>query len=213
MTLYAYIIIDPFFIGSAETDDFFFIVLEYIEGCDLFSYLEQENQSKPISEDIVKYLMIQLLDAVDYAHTNGIFHMDIKLDNIMIRPSDKFIKLIDFGLCDFIIGDDDKTSRRVGSEEYCPPEIIDGMYSEFSGRKVDIWCLGVVMYALLCARFPFSIKERRRSISLNKKHPSLTFPSFVTQDAKDVIRKMLSLNPKDRPSIKEIKDHQWFKMG
>ena len=132
----------------------------------------------------------------------------------MINRATLKATLIDFGLCqpiDAISGD--RITRRVGSEEYTSPEM--NFYSKqpicVSGKKVDAWSLGVVLYAMISASFPFSKNERyiiaNESI---KAKPSLHFNFPISETARDLIEKLLCFDPSKRMSVDEISSHPWM---
>jgi serine/threonine protein kinase len=184
----------------------------YLSGNDLFTYFQDKRSFKPFSEKEAKKLFKQLLDAIAYTHKQGVVHLDIKLDNIMIEHETQKITLIDYGLCDYITEENKgQFNRRVGSEEYCPAELLDRRDSSFSGAKVDVWCLGVVLYTLLNASFPFDPKKRKQIIRDGGKHPTFHFKYAVGSKAQDLIGKMLKTNPEERISMEEVKSHSWLK--
>ncbi len=111
------------FFTYVEDTNFDYLVFEYIPAPDLFTYYSTGAET---SEPSLSYIMRQLVDAVKYCHDQGIVRMDLKLDNILIWPDTLQVKLIDFGLCDFISEQCDVVHRRAGSEEYCAPEVLSG---------------------------------------------------------------------------------------
>jgi serine/threonine protein kinase len=171
----------------------------------------EKRTFKPLTESESKKIFKQILGALDYCHQNGVVHFDIKLDNIMINPDTNEVTLIDFGLCDFITEENQgKFTRRVGSEEYCATELLERTGAPFEGTKVDIFCLGVVLYAILSVTFPFDIKRRKQAMVQGIPQPAIRFPFIVTEDCKDLIVKMLDPNPEKRITIKEIMEHPWI---
>ncbi len=102
----------------------------------------------------------------------------------------------------------DEVTRRCGSEEYSCPEMDIGSGNHnpisVSGRKVDAWCLGVVLYAMLSATFPFSTAERKS----NKR--TLKFHFTLSQEARDLVQKLLCSDPAQRMSVEAIKTHPWI---
>lgn len=117
---------------------------------------------KPFSEAGARGILSQLIDALAYCHKNSVVHFDVKLDNIIFEEETQKATLIDFGLCDFMEGDDHFT-KRVGSEEYCAPELYLSEDTPYSGTKADIYALGVVLYAMLTCTFPFNDKVNYQS--------------------------------------------------
>ena len=128
----------------------------------------------------------------------------------MIDPKTLDVKLIDFGLCDFVTPQNGGLfSKRVGSEEYCAPEIYDTLNTPFDGTKVDAWCLGVVLYALLCASFPFDVTKRKRMMREEGVHPQVKVSQTLSGAARDLICKLLETNPDKRVSLEEVLKHEW----
>ena len=129
----------------------------------------------------------------------------------MINPETHHATIIDFGLADFITAENNGLfNRRVGSEEYCPVELIEKNDKPFDGRKVDVYCLGVVLYALLSAQFPIDIKKRKEAIRSGKTLPGLRFNFDASEECRDLIAKMLENNPEKRISVEEIMQHKWL---
>jgi serine/threonine protein kinase len=152
----------------------------------------------------------QVLAAIDYSHRQGVINFDIKLDNIMLDPQTLQATLIDFGLCDFVTSENKGSfTKRVGSDEYAAPEVMQKSVESFEGSKIDIWCLGAVLYCVLSATFPFEVKQRKQAIKEGLPHPELTFDFPISDEAKDLISKMLELNPEKRITVQEIYEHPW----
>ena len=154
--------------------------------------------------------MRQLINAVLYCHLNGIVHRDIKADNILFVKSDinSPIKLIDFGIS-VKFQKDTKLKDKTGTVLYIAPEVINGSYDE----KCDIWSCGVLLYILFCGTPPFNGNSRREVMSKIKKG-AFTFKNrvwtVISAEAKDLIIKMLQLDPDKRPSCREVLSHPWF---
>jgi serine/threonine protein kinase len=135
----------------------------------------------------------------------------LTIQDIMIEPATHKVKLIDFGLCDFIRNETgDKFKRRCGSEEYVAPEVMTRDFKEFSGVKLDVWSLGVVLYCLLAAQFPFDAKKRRAIMEAGGEHPTVKFPFEISPLGRDLLTKMLENDPNVRISMKEVALHPWL---
>jgi len=196
------------FIESFETLSSIYFVLEYFDGKDLYSIIEERNY-KPFSEPTAKDVFRQLISAVFYCHHKGIAHRDIKLENIMMNKSGKIV-LIDFGLCDQVIdvsnGAEKLCSDSVGSPAYIAPEVLTG--NPYHAFKADVWSLGVVLYAMVFGKFPYSPAQYKHLVEGER--VLIEFPTFGSNSVKDVVRSTLSLNPNDRPSLQKVMSHEWI---
>ena len=155
-------------------------------------------------------IMKQVVNAVLYCHLNKIVHRDIKADNILFMKNDlnSPVKLIDFGIS-VKYEKGTKLREKTGTILYIAPEVIDGSYDE----KCDIWSLGVLLYTMLGSQPPFYGKSRKEIIQKIKKGVFNFKPnsfSLVSSEAKDLISRLLVLDPAKRPSCKEILAHPWF---
>jgi serine/threonine protein kinase len=176
-----------------------------------FTYYK-ERSFVAFNEQQSRNIFKQLAKAVSHVHKKDITHLDIKLDNIMIDPETHSVKLIDFGLCNFATKENNgKFNYRVGSEEYWAPEMIAEKIEAFDGFKVDVWCLGMVLYCLLNASFPFNPKKRTNYVRSTGAHPTFRFTQPISTSAQDLIKKMLEVNPDTRLSLSEVMSHPWMK--
>lgn len=186
-----------------ENDENIYLVLNYMPGGDLLSYLKDNGA---LSEDFAKYLFKQVLLGVQSIHQMKILHRDIKLDNILLDASQTNIKICDFGVSK-ILKKNEIIDEKCGTPAYLAPEIILGC--GYEGYWSDIWSLGVLLYCLVCATVPFrgqSIPELHKSIL----HGSFTFPNNISDAAKDLITSMLKKVPNERLSISKAINHEWF---
>ena len=121
---------------------------------------------------------------------------------------EKNIKLVDFGLSNtYKRGETLKTA--CGSPCYAAPEMIAG--ERYFGSKVDIWSCGVILYAMVCGFLPF---EDPDTAKLYRKILSgeFTIPKFVSQEGKELIKKVLNTDPDTRYAAKDIRKHSWFQL-
>ena len=154
-------------------------------------------------------MFIQIASALYYCHTQGVVHLDVKLDNVMIDLKTGYVTLIDFGLCDFMAEQQDVFTRKVGSHEYCAPEMFEQNDKTFSGTKADVWCLGVALYAMLTGKLPFDPKKRKFEFRLSGTHPSVRVSFPCSESIRDLIHKMLTVNPEERISMAQVLSHPW----
>lgn len=195
-----------------EDEQYHYLVMEHVQGMDLFELLEK-HQFKPIREKHAKNIFRQLIKAVLFMHKRKVVHRDLKLENIIIMPNMKKVKIIDFGLCE--IGKDCQatSTQWSGSPDYVAPEILS--HVPYTLCKADVWSLGVCLFAMLFAELPFSLEERVNASLNNDPHPTLVFPENlkepICEDAKDLIKKMLAVDPDERPLLQDVIHHPWLK--
>jgi serine/threonine protein kinase len=142
------------------------LLYNYDNSNDLLYYFEDNFNPKKY----FKYF-IQVIDALNYMHSIGIAHMDIKLENILLNPLEKRIKLIDFGhSCFFKKGNTTIFNNGIkGTEYYIPPEVWRGTYMS---DKVDVWCCGVLLYNFIYNKVAWNkaVEERDENYALFKKY-------------------------------------------
>jgi serine/threonine protein kinase len=178
----------------------FYLLMELAEGGSLFHKLFRE---KVFSEKVACEYFRQIISAVYYLHKHSppIIHRDIKPENILLNKKGR-VKLTDFGWANYL------SSARYttcGTLEYLPPEIIEEKGQDLS---VDIWCLGVLLYEMLCGTTPFKANVKEMLV-YNITRGVIRFPSTISQQAKDLILKMLDRKQQSRISIDEIINHNW----
>jgi len=183
-------------IDGKESDTHFTIILEYLSGGELLSYVKQHGG---LSEPEAQRLFNQLVVAIECCHSQNIIHRDIKLQNVLLSDSND-IKLIDFGLSNFM----DKGVFRTtfcGTPLYAAPEILLG--TRYQGPEVDVWSLGVVLYVMLTTEFPFkTIGDVLRG--------TLKDPPKVSSECVDLLRKVLVVEPSARATLSDILSHPWL---
>ncbi|KAI7878012.1 kinase-like protein [Lichtheimia hyalospora FSU 10163] len=168
-----------------------------------------------LTEPETRYFLIQVLDACRYMHDNRVIHRDIKLSNVFLdRNMD--VKIGDFGLSALLVNAQDRKKTVCGTPNYIAPEILFSRSGH--DHKVDMWSIGVLMFTLLVGRHPFQqkdVKQIYKKIKQNYNEPSYEFPSHlnISQDAKDLVKKLLVNKPDQRPSVPEVLKHPFFQNG
>ncbi|EPB82510.1 CAMK/CAMKL protein kinase [Mucor circinelloides 1006PhL] len=193
-------IVSLYEILSTETN--IFIVSEHCPHGDLFDALAKRGR---FSEPQTRKWFLQLIDAIQYCHSLGIIHRDLKLENILIDQDDN-VKICDFG---FARQTDKNQLLKTfcGSLAYSAPEVIQRQ--NYSGPATDIWSLGVILYTLLAGELPFdddSESELQRKVVMM----DYFMPSYFSADAADLIQKILKLDPYERYTIAKIRLHPWL---
>ena len=199
--IYVYKIID--------TPDNYYIVMEYCKKGELFDYIVKCQR---IQEDEASIFFYQLINGVEYIHSQGIAHRDLKPENILLTE-DKILKIIDFGLSHEFNGED-FLKTKCGSPSYASPEIITNPF--YDGFKTDIWCCGIILYAMLCGYLPFDgddNENNNNTLFKNIIDCKLDFPDYVNDLGKDLIYKLLTVEPDKRITISEIKNHPFYLKG
>mmetsp|Transcript_28919 Transcript_28919/g.50870 ORF Transcript_28919/g.50870 Transcript_28919/m.50870 type:complete len:742 (-) Transcript_28919:250-2475(-) len=190
-----------------ETRRQIFIITNLVSGGDLF---ERFDQRKIFPERRAREIIRKLLNVVEYLHCRGIVHRDLKPENILCTKGEEFdIILGDFGLSKFA-GSQQVMKTACGTPAYVAPEVwsMNGYDS-----KVDLWSVGVMLYLFLSGRLPFNGKDRKE-LQQATLHSKLLFSAKIwaeiSEDAKDLVKKLLDKNPKKRATAKSALSHRWF---
>lgn len=188
-----------------EWNDIKYIVLEYVSGTDLKTYIDKHF---PIAYQEVIDIMAQILSAIEAAHTAGIIHRDIKTRNILLSNTGQ-VKITDFGIALLKHSDYESTDpeKIMGSIHYLSPEQVKG---EKATVQSDIYALGVILYELLTNSLPY---EGDSAVSVALKHAQDEMPSVrnfdprIPQSLENVILKATTKNPEDRyASVQDMQD-------
>ena len=188
-----------------------YLILEFCENRDLSSL---RKKRKRLTEIEVQYYIANLIEALKYLHEEtNIVHCDLKPGNIFL--TDKLeVKLGDFGLAKRITSDY-IPSINGGTIYYMAPESIKKSKCKCS-YKVDIWAIGIIIYELLTGQLPFyADKNNKDEIETKINSCKFDFPSeiVISKIAKDLIRQILVKDPNKRPTLRQIKEHDFFTMG
>ncbi|KAJ4844138.1 SNF1- protein kinase catalytic subunit alpha kin10 [Turnera subulata] len=176
--------------------------MEYAKFGDLFDYIVVKGS---LPEDEARKVFQQIISALAYCHTSMIVHRDLKPDNILL-DSKCNVKLADFGFSN-TLQDGHFLKTSCGSYNYAAPEVISGKW--YAGPEVDVWSCGVILYALLCGTLPFddeNIPNLLRKIQGGK----YSLKRITSPGARDLISRMLVVDPLKRLTIPEICQHPWF---
>lgn len=179
--------------------------MEYVPGGDLYHLIEQKGK---ISETEARVFFQQIISAVDYCHRHQVTHRDLKPENILLDDFNN-VKVGDFGLAN-LLRDGEFFKTSCGSPNYAAPEVLSG--SLYCGTEVDVWSCGVVLYALLAGALPFD--EAKLPLLYEKiKTGEYHMPYHFSEQAKDLVARMLALDPIGRITVSQIKQHPWFVIG
>ncbi|KAG8744191.1 hypothetical protein FRC10_010657 [Ceratobasidium sp. 414] len=166
-----------------EAKGLLFVVMEYIDGGELFDYLVERGRL-PVPEAL--HYFQQIMYAVAYCHQFRIAHRDLKPENILL-DKDKNIKVADFGMAAFVPRDS-LLNTSCGSPHYASPEVVSGL--AYSGNVSDVWSCGVILYALLAGRLPFDDEDIRGLLD-KVREGKYVIPTDVPWPAQNLIRRMM----------------------
>jgi len=169
------------------------------------------RRRKRLTELEVQCYLMQIISSLKYLHQNRVIHRDLKLGNLFLNDKME-IKLGDFGLATKLEFEGERKRTICGTPNYIAPEILDGKNGH--SYEVDFWSLGVIIYALLIGKPPFEtpdVKTTYKKIRMN----SYSFPDHVpiSDPARNIITRILNLDPARRPNLDEIVDHPFLNNG
>ena len=185
-----------------ETPHDIFLVMEYVKSGELFDYIVEKGR---LGENEARHFFQQIISGVEYCHRNMVVHRDLKPENLLL-DSRNSVKIADFGLSN-VMRDGHFLKTSCGSPNYAAPEVISGKL--YSGPEVDVWSCGVILYALLCGSLPFD-DESIPNLFKKIKGGIYSLPSHLSPGARDLISRMLFVDPLKRITMAEIRHHPWF---
>ena len=193
-----------------ECPNFYAIVLEYVQGKELYEILA--NDFKSLTDLNKKKIFRQLADACSYLHENQIAHRDIKSENVLVDANYKVV-LIDFGFSVIIDPQNPLFTDHCGSSQYAAPEMI--LQIPYDPRISDIWALGVILFTLITGELPFNFggskTERKMFYQIAKGDYQLPGPvNQYDPAALSLLKSILRTKPEMRASIQIILDSEWI---
>uniref|UniRef100_A0A8C1KFF2 calcium/calmodulin-dependent protein kinase n=1 Tax=Cyprinus carpio TaxID=7962 RepID=A0A8C1KFF2_CYPCA len=194
---------------SISEEGVHYLVFDLVTGGELFEDIVAREY---YSEADASHCIQQILESVNHCHLNGIVHRDLKPENLLLASKLKgaAVKLADFGLAIEVQGDQQAWFGFAGTPGYLSPEVLR---KEPYGKPVDMWACGVILYILLVGYPPFWDEDQHR-LYQQIKAGAYDFPSpewdTVTPEAKDLINKMLTINPAKRITAAEALKHPWI---
>ena len=216
------------FIDAKKTKNHFYLVTEYCNGGELEEALNEYKikYGKPFSEEIVQYLMRQIMDAFNYLHSAGVMHRDIKLENILLHyesEEDKknlnimkaIPKIIDFGFAIYLGGEKKgETDTIVGNRDNMDPTMVKkyttpALYKTTYNFKGDIWSLGSICYEMLIGKFAFNTEDMDvLKYSIEKGDYSV--PTYLSEEVVSFINSMLQYQAEKRLTCAELVKHRFL---
>nr|XP_046236248.1 calcium/calmodulin-dependent protein kinase type II delta 1 chain isoform X3 [Scatophagus argus] len=194
---------------SISEEGFHYLVFDLVTGGELFEDIVAREY---YSEADASHCIQQILEAVLHCHQMGVVHRDLKPENLLLASKLKgaAVKLADFGLAIEVQGDQQAWFGFAGTPGYLSPEVLR---KDPYGKPVDMWACGVILYILLVGYPPFWDEDQHR-LYQQIKAGAYDFPSpewdTVTPEAKDLINKMLTINPAKRVTATDALKHPWI---
>ena len=181
-----------------------------LELCQNQTLNELHMRRKILTEIEVQCYIIQLVKALQYLHSHRIIHRDLKLGNLFLNDKMQ-LKVGDFGLATKLDYDGERKKTICGTPNYIAPEVIN---SSGHSYEVDIWAIGIILYTLLVGKPPFETRDVKTTYGKIKKADYI-FPENckISDYAKNLIKKILVVDPKKRPSLNDILFDDFFNQG
>ncbi|KAH0488988.1 MAG: hypothetical protein KVP17_003864 [Porospora cf. gigantea B] len=200
-------------LGVVETEDSVFLLMELVKEGELFTRVVT---MKHMTEDQARYALRQITAGLEFVHSSGVMHRDLKLENILVdeevEPGFLICKIADFGLSKYVCGTD--TRSFVGTPQYWAPEVIKASRSPNNtyGTAADLWSLGCILYVLIGGAYPFDEQQGKIESAIMHGRYHFRFPRLAaaSEDCKDLIRKLLQVNPDQRLTLAGLKKHPWM---
>ncbi|XP_067849634.1 serine/threonine-protein kinase PLK4 [Heptranchias perlo] len=186
-----------------EDNNYVYLVLEMCHNGEMSRYLK--NRKATFSEDEARHFMHHIVTGMLYLHSHGILHRDLTLSNLLLT-SDMNIKIADFGLAAQLKMPNEKHFTMCGTPNYIAPEIAT---HSAHGLESDVWSLGCMFYTFLVGKPPFdtdTVKNTLNRVML----ADYEMPTFISNEARDLIYQLLRKNPADRISLSGVLDHSFM---
>ncbi|KIX08090.1 uncharacterized protein Z518_02745 [Rhinocladiella mackenziei CBS 650.93] len=198
----------PYICGMIDvqrTNYHWYMLFEYVNGGQMLDYIIAHGRLK---EKQARKFARQIASALDYCHRNSIVHRDLKIENILISKTGD-IKIIDFGLSN-LYSPRSLLKTFCGSLYFAAPELLQAR--QYTGPEVDVWSFGIVLYVLVCGKVPFD-DQSMPQLHAKIKRGVVDYPQWLTAECKNIISRMLVVDPRDRANLQEIMNHPWMTKG
>ncbi|NP_001315733.1 CBL-interacting serine/threonine-protein kinase 6 [Malus sylvestris] len=182
-----------------------YFAMDLVRGGELFAKIAKGR----LREDVARVYFQQLISAIDFCHSRGVYHRDLKPENLLL-DEDGNLKVTDFGLSAFTehLKQDGLLHTTCGTPAYVAPEVIGK--KGYDGAKADLWSCGVILYVLLAGFLPF---QDDNLVAMYRKiyRGDFKCPPWFSSEARRLVTKLLDPNPSTRITISKVMDSSWFK--
>ncbi|KAK3505146.1 kinase-like domain-containing protein [Neurospora crassa] len=187
-------------------DDSLYMVLEMCKK-GVVMKMGIHGSVEPLPEEQCRFWFRDLILGIEYLHSQGVIHRDIKPDNLLLTEDD-VLKIVDFGVSEiFQKTDEMKTAKPAGSPAFLPPELC-AKHGDVSGRAADIWSMGVTLYCLRYGKLPFAHDNQLEMWeAIKTEEPQ--FPPDEKPEFLDLMHKILEKDPAKRITMHELREHPW----
>ncbi|CAH1244591.1 CASK [Branchiostoma lanceolatum] len=196
-----------------SSDGMLYMVFEFMDGADLcFEIVKRASSGFVYSEAVSSHYMRQILEALRYCHDNNIVHRDMKPHCVLLATKENSapLKIGGFGVATNVPDNAFVSGGRVGTPHFMAPEIVR---RDPYGKPVDVWSVGVMLYILLSGNLPFNGTKDRLfdAIVKGRYHMNPRQWDHVSEQAKDLVTRMLELDQNERITVHETLQHPWIK--
>nr|BCL66134.1 AMP-activated protein kinase [Volvox africanus] len=186
----------------------FFLVMEFAGNGSLVHFMRTHGDpvKHSLDEATAARVFVQMVSALDYCHRRRVIHRDLKPENILMDDHYN-LKIADFGLAAVAAPFSGGLTQQCGTPEFTAPEITVGR--EYDGPSVDIWSMGVILYEALCGTLPFRGATQAALFKAIQRGNFDPLPAHISSECKDLVRRMLVVDPQARITMDEILRHPW----